>query len=114
MVVRVGDSGKPIYLNAGIDMSAHTGIEVVFTDPNGVSTTKTSANGVALGAVDVIDDDGTVFKANEYAQYQLETGFIDQEGSWQAYLVFKNTTASPAKVFHSETHYFHVEMPGGC
>lgn len=104
----VGDTGKTFRLNTGFDMSGNTELSMVFTKPNGAQITKTSANGVVIGGVQVVDDDLGTLAANEYMEYPIESGLLDSPGEWQVYAIYTNTNATPDDVYHGVPATFTV------
>lgn len=114
MSLFVGDTGKTFRLNASFNMASYTELEMVFTKPSGATVTKATADGVSLGVVDVIDETLGTFSANEYANYSLEPGLINEAGVWSAYLKYTNTTPNPDHIYYGETVSFNVFNPGGC
>ena len=97
------ESGKLLRVNASFDLSNYTELTLTFTDPNGVVTVKTTADGVSLGTVDV---DG--LNADEYVNYLIEEGLLSAVGTWGVYLTFTNDTTNPNEVFHGVCANFDV------
>ena len=112
MGFRLLESGKNLNVNAGFDMSSNTELTLTFTKPDGTTqVTKTTADGVALGAGET-DPDLGVLTANEYVTYPIEAGFLDTAGTWQVDLTYTNTASTPDDVFIGECASFTVS--GRC
>jgi len=110
MTLRVGESGKIIRVAAGFDMSSFTELTLLFTKPSAATSSKTQTGGeVSLGSVAVTDDDLGELAANEYVEYDIEAGFLDEAGDWTVYLTYTNTTPNPDDVFIGATASFTVE-----
>lgn len=110
MALRVGESGKVIRVAASFDMSSNTELSLTFTKPDGTTSTKTKgASQVTLGTGAVTDPDLGSLSANEYVEYEVEAGFIDQSGSWSVYLTYTNATPDPDDVYIGDTAAFDVE-----
>ena len=107
MSLRVGEVGKVLRVASGFDMSSNTELTLTFTLPDGTTTTKTTADGVALGA-GVTDPDLGVLAANEYVEYDIESGFLSQSGSWKVSLTYTNTTPTPDDIYIGECATFTV------
>ena len=92
MTIYVEETGRTLRVNAGYDMSSNTELSLIFCKPDGTSVTKTSADGVALGA-GVTDPDLGVLTANEYVEYSLESGLITSSdaGRWSVQLLYTDT-----------------------
>jgi hypothetical protein len=102
------DSGKTLRVNASFDMSSYTELSLVFTKPDNTVVTKTTTDGVAIGA-GVTDPDLGVLAANQYVEYNLEVGLLDQAGRWCVRLIYDNTSASPVDKFHGAPAHFTVK-----
>lgn len=109
--IKVGETGRTFRVNAEFDMSSYTELTIVFTKPDGTTVTKTTADGVALGASQVTDDDLGLLTANKYITYDNEDIF-DTEGTWKLYGKYTNTAESPDDVFIGDTVEFQVDQPG--
>ena len=102
MSLTVGESGvtKIFRLAAGFDMSSNTELTITFYPPTAASFTKTTADGVVLGA-GVTDPDLGVLAANEYVDYPIEAGVLSESGTvsggnpWKASLTYTNTNVNP-------------------
>lgn len=109
MGFKVGESGKTLRVKAGYDMSSNTELTLTFTKPDATQVTKTKTGSqVSLGTIAVTDDDLGVLSANEYVEYEIETGFLDQVGTWSVYLTFTDTAPDPDDVFIGDTATFAV------
>ncbi len=98
MSLKVGETGKIIRVAAGFDMSSNTELTLTFYKPDATTITKVKADGVALGA-GVTDDTLGVLAANEYVEYAVDWGLIDQAGAWNLTLTYTNTTPTPDDIF---------------
>lgn len=110
----VGDTGKVLRLNLGFNASSYTELSIVITKADGSSVTKTTANGVVLGVVDVTDDDLGALNANEYIEYPIESGVISVAGIYKVYAIYTNSTPEPDHVYYGQTATFNVYTPGLC
>jgi hypothetical protein len=111
----VGESGKPFYIATGVDMSANTDLEAVFTKPNGVIVTKTKVGGeVILGTSPGTFPGVGAVLANEYMIYTIEDGFLDaaadfdDKNHWQVYGKYIDTVPDPDDVYIGECAAFTV------
>ena len=114
MSLVVGETGKVIRVAAGFDMSSFTELTLTFTKPDLTTSIKTQTGGeVTLGA-GVTDPDLGVLAANEYVEYEVEAGFLDQDGlktddnPWKVYLTYTNTTPTPDDIFIGTCNPFTV------
>ena len=114
MSLTVGETGKTIRVAAGFDMSSNTELTLTFTKPDLTTSVKTKTGGeVTLGA-GVTDDDLGVLAANEYVEYEVEVGFLDQPGDktdddpWKVYLTYTNTASTPDDIFIGTCNPFTV------
>ena len=107
MGLKLLESGKNLNVNAGFDMSSATELTLTFTKPDGTTASKTTADGVVLGAGET-DPDLGVLTANEYVTYPVEAGFLDQAGTWSVDLTYTNTGATPDDVFIGDCATFTV------
>lgn len=110
--MKVGETGKILRVAAGFDMSSNTELTLTFTLPDATTTTKTTADGVALGS-GVTDTDLGVLNANEYVEYEIESGFLSLAGAWKVSLTYTNTTPTPDDVFIGSCAEFTVD-PSAC
>ena len=106
----VEESGRTLRLNASYVMTSFTELSILFCKPGGTSITKTTADGVALGTVNVTDDDLGALLANQYVEYPVEAGLIldADAGQWSAQLIYTNTGSSPDIVLYGTIAYFTV------
>lgn len=108
MTLKVGETGKIIRVNAAYDMSSNTEITLTFTKPGGTEVTKTLGAGeLSLGA-GVTDADLGALTANEYVEYDIESGFLDTAGTWSVYITYTNTGATPDDNFIGDEVTFTV------
>jgi hypothetical protein len=76
-----GEYGSVLRVNLDTDISAGTTLTVELEPQTG--DLKSFTSNVALGTVNVTVDDQT-FVANEYLEYTLQDGDLDQAGQWRA------------------------------
>jgi len=107
MSLKLGEVGKVLRVAAGFDMSSNTELTLNFTLPDGTTTSKTTADGVALGS-GVTDPDLGVLAANEYVEYDIEAGFLSKAGSWSVSLTYTNTTPTPDDIYIGDCATFTV------
>lgn len=102
-----GETGKTFRANANFDMSSNTDLALVFTNPNGTSTTKTSADGVTLGTTSITDDDLGALTANKWVYWETDTLF-SIAGKWKVQIKYTNTGATPDDIFYGDIATFTV------
>jgi len=108
MTLFIGETGKTFRGNAGFDMSSNTALALVFTNPNGTSTTKTkAADSVTLGTSNVTDGDLGALIANEYVEWETDTLF-DTAGKWKVQVKYTNTASTPDDVYYGDIATFNV------
>ena len=109
MAVFVGETGRTLRVNAGFDLSGYTELSIIFCKPDGTTVTKTTADGVVIGA-GVTDADLGVLTANEYVEYPIEVGVIgvSDAGQWSAQILYTDTSASPNDNLYGAVAYFEV------
>jgi len=107
MTLYVGDANKTFRVNAGYDMSSYTELTLTFTKPDLTTVTKTTADGIVLGA-GVSDPDLGTLIANNYVEYPLEAAFLDQAGTWNVTLLYTDTVTTPDSLFNSPCVSFTV------
>ena len=108
MSLFVGETGKTFRANAGFDMSSNTALALIFTDPSGTSTTKTSASdSVTLGTTSITDDDLGALTANEWVYWETDTLF-STAGQWKVQVKYTNTASTPDDVFYGNIATFTV------
>lgn len=103
------ESGRIFRVNTGIDMSGYTSLSLIFTDPDGVSTTKTIADGVGLGVSAVTDPDVGSLLANQYIEYTAEVGLLSKAGQWCVQALYTDDGARPADNLYGEIARFIVK-----
>jgi len=109
MSLKVGETGKTFRVAASFDMSSNTDLTLTFTLPDATITTKTKSGGeVVLGTANVTDQDLGAILANEYVEYEIESSFLSQSGSWSVSLTYTNTTPTPDDVYIGECATFDV------
>jgi hypothetical protein len=109
MSLKTGETGKIFRVAAGYDMSSRTELSIKFTKPDATTVTKTQTGGeVALGTIDVTDPDLGALLANEYVEYDIEAGFLDQAGTWTGCLTYTNTAPAPDDIYIGDTFTFTV------
>ncbi len=77
MTLQAGEYGKVLILDAGMDLTGQTGIELEFQYPDGSS--KTISSGLVVGTTDLVVD-GETYLANTYVTYTLVNGDIYMPG----------------------------------
>ncbi len=114
MSLKVGETGKTFRVAASFDMSGNTELTLIFTLPDGTTTTKTKTGGeVTLGTTPITDPDLGALLANEYVEYEIEAGFLNQDGDWKVSLTYTNTTPTPDDIYIGDCAPFTV-LPGAC
>lgn len=114
MSLRVGETGKIFRVAASFDMSSNTELTLTFTLPDDTTVTKTKGGGeVVLGTSNITDADLGALLANEYVEYDIESGFLSQAGSWQVNLTYTNTASTPDDIFIGSCATFTVDA-GTC
>ena len=89
--LKVGEKGRIFRYAVGFDMSSETEITLKFVKPDDTSISKVTADGIVLGGA-ITDPTLGSLLANEYADYTIETGVIDQAGAWAAQLTYTDTS----------------------
>lgn len=116
MTLKVGETGKIFRVAAGFDMSSYTELALTFTKPSGTVVIKLTADGVTIGA-GVTDPTLGVLSANEYVDYEIEAGLLDEASildtdgtytDWQVYLTYTNTAVNPDDIFIGNCTTFRV------
>lgn len=74
--------GQVVRANIGIDVSTNTALTFVLEPRVGTKLEKVIADGVVVGAVNVVVGDQT-FQANEYLEYTTKDGDICKSGLWR-------------------------------
>lgn len=101
-VLKEGDVGKIIQLDANFNLSGNTDLQLVFTKPSGAIVIKTSADGITAPAIA-----GVSALANEYWEYPTEAGLLDESGDgWKVHGVYIDGTP---KNFCGDTVIFPVD-----
>jgi hypothetical protein len=76
-----GEYGSVLRINLGKDISAGTSLTVYLEPKRGDE--KTFTTNLVVGTSNVIvDDEG--FLANQYLEYTLQDGDLDEHGQWRA------------------------------
>lgn len=109
--MKLNETGVTFRVKTSFDMSSNTELEIVFINPAGTQTVKSSADGVTLGTVAVTDTDLGALTANEYLEYETESGLFTTAGNWRAYARYTNTAASPTDYYIGDTAQFPVQDP---
>ena len=107
-VLKVGEIGKLILVNANYDLSSNSDLQLKFTKPDQTTLTVDVAGGVSAPATPVtVDVDGvsTVFNANEYFQYATGSGDLSLAGNWTVNGIYIDATP---KLFCGDTAAFVV------
>lgn len=110
MALYVEETGRTLRVDAGTDLSSYTELSLIFCKPDGTAVTKTTADGVAIGAVGITDDDLGALTANEYVTYDIESGLITENdaGQWAVQLLYTNSVPTPADNLYGTVAYFTV------
>ena len=111
MALKLGETGKPIRVAASFDMSSNTELTLTFIKPDDTIVIKTKTGGeVVLGTSNVTDTDLGNLLANEYVEYDVEAGFLDQAGTdWKVYLTYTDTVPTPDDIFIGDCGTFPVD-----
>jgi hypothetical protein len=104
----VGEYGKDLYIQTGLDMSSATGIEVHFSAPSGGTSFVNSASVSVLAANYTASGCG-IFSADKTALYTINTGDIDIAGTWKVWL---QVDFGSTKRLISSTFRFKAADPG--
>jgi len=81
MTFNKGEYGSVLRVNLDTDISAGTSLTVYLEPQRGDE--KTFTTNVVVGSSNVtVDDEG--FLANQYLEYTLQDGDLDQAGQWRA------------------------------
>lgn len=107
MTIRVGETGKKIYVVTSFDMSSNTLLQIIAVPPSGEANQKTwTATIDAVGFASVTLEDGTssgAVAANASLFYTLaNTTDLDEVGDWTLVAVYTNTSTTPDEVFKSD------------
>ncbi len=89
--LKVGEFGRIFRYATGYDMSSETEITIRFVKPDASEVSKVTADGIVL-AGGITDPTLGALSANEYADYTIESGVIDQAGAWTAQLTYTDGT----------------------
>ena len=80
--LKLGEYGKQLFFNSGVDISDATSFTVEFTKPFGDVVTVNAT----LGTEDVTGKDqncnDVTFFASQYTIYQIPMDFLDEAGCW--------------------------------
>ncbi len=101
----VGGTG---YSGAGFDLSAYTGLSLVFSPPGVAEFTVTVADGVTMGTIDYVLPNGRIFNANQYVTYVFIDGQVTVAGNWRVRLIYDNDVIVPPEHFISSLGNFLV------
>lgn len=83
MSLKVGEYGRTIFLDLGLDVAAASAFSIIFTKPDGAEVTKINTDGVEIGNTDEVDDCGKTLLANTYLKYKIESDLLDVAGTWK-------------------------------
>lgn len=110
MTVYVDEVGRAVRARTLFNMVSHTELSIIFCKPNGTVVIKTTADGVTLGPVPVVDEDLGSLAAREYIEYKIELGVITDAdvGRWSVQAMYTNSNASPPDNFYGKIAYFDV------
>ena len=105
MTVRVGETGKRIYVITNFDMSGNTSLEIIAVPPSGELNQKTWTATIGGGLSNIVLEDGTAVAsvpANESMYYDLAaTTDLDEVGDWTLVGIYHDTGATPDKLLKS-------------
>lgn len=107
MTIRVGETGKKIYIITSFDMTSNTSLNIYATPPSGVSNTKTWTAQLEIGSLsNIVLEDGTAVTsvaANQSMFYELaDSTDLSEDGDWTLVGEYINTGASPDDRFLSD------------
>ena len=113
--LKIGESGILLTIGSnGFNLSANSNLKLSFTKPDNTVVEKTKLlSEVFLGVSDITVDDVTLL-ANEYVQYNIEVGFLDQYGEWCLILVYIDTDTSITQTFKGLDVKFPVDKECTC
>lgn len=110
MGIFVGETGRTIRLNAGIDMSNNTDLKIVFVRPDRTVIEKAKADGVELGMADIADPALGALLARRYLNHEVETGLFDVGGTWSVYVKYENHAITPPENLYGSPVRVKVRM----
>ena len=107
MTIRVGETGKRIYVITSFDMSSNTSLEIYAVPPSGTDNQKTWTASLETSALNNITlEDGTTVTtvdADQAMYYDLAaTTDIDEAGDWTLVGVYTDTGQTPTDLFKSD------------
>jgi len=83
MSLIAGEYDKTLALNAGIELTGYTAMQLSFIRPDG--TTLDITMGLTVGTVD-LDIDGTIYPANQHILYAVQDGDFPIAGIYKRQL----------------------------
>ncbi len=102
MTIKVGEVGKLFNYGTFFDLSASTGLDLKFTDPDGVETTISNPR-VTSPATPVTDPILGTFAASTYMQFSTLATDFTKAGTWKVCGVYTDGTP---KVFSGDEATF--------
>lgn len=84
--IYVGEKGRTLYIDTGLDLSSATGVEIHMSAPVSGTSFVNSASVSVLGANVTSSACGTVISANKGVEYILNSGDVDAPGTWKAWI----------------------------
>lgn len=83
MSLVVGEYGKTLAIDAGIDLTGQTGMQLTFTRPDG--SVNIVSSGLAVGVADLVID-GVTYPANKHITYHIVAGDFPIKGIYKRQL----------------------------
>ena len=106
MTIRVGETGKRLYVITSYDMTGNTSLQIIAVPPTGTQNQKTWTATIGGGLSTITLEDGTAVSsvpAGESMYYDLAaTSDLDEAGTWTLVGVYTNTGATPDDIFKSD------------
>jgi len=93
MASNVNEFGQVLRANMGEDVSTNIGLEFILEPEAGTKLTKTQSDGVVVGTVAVTEGDKSL-AANQYLEYTVKDGDLDQSGRWRKKGIAKISTTN--------------------
>ena len=114
MTLHVSESGVTLRIFTGIDLTAATQIQLLFSAPDRTVVTKSlTAGDLVVGDVDVEDSVIGEMPAGEYVEYELEGDVLNQPGVWKGQLVYTNANETPTDKYAGDVFRFTVAPNAG-
>lgn len=109
MTIYVGETGRTIRLNAGLELAAYSDLKIIFVMPDKTTVEKSTADGVTLGAANITDPTLGPLLAGQYIEYEAEPDLFTAAGRWAMYIKYENHNISPAENLYGEPVKFRVK-----